>query len=322
MGKSSLIFKVPLDGEYPEGTTVRTLRENEFLQLDGEKVYVYARDLEGHSHMVCGVDLTHRATPEWADERDDVQGSSLLRRLGSEGPTGCGRQNGNRETSCLRSRRSNVRHRGRHLMPMNGMPQMARLRYPRCHRLERKRKATMRQIKEHLTNLVLSRRRILSLSLWMTTSAEEWDSSGPASWDKILREMEQNSLEDVGAMNYREGVREEKWGMLDLKNIQFPKVTAQSVKRATLLQYFEVDFIRAMGIISPAAATYAKAVIAGVHRDLPVYRKRDMSTTVRDWTGKMVEELWHTRAEAAVNLALQTAGVSTEALEKAANAQT
>ena len=143
------------------------------------------------------------------------------------------------------------------------------------------------------------------------------DSSGPASWDRILREMEQNSLEDVGTMNYREGVREEKWGMLDLKNIQFPKVTAQSVKRVTLLQYFEVDFIRAMGIISPAAATYAKAVIAGVHRDLPVYRKRDMSTTVRDWTGKMVEELWHTRAEAAVNLALQTAGVSAESLEMA-----
>ena len=78
------------------------------------------------------------------------------------------------------------------------------------------------------------------------------DSSGPASWDKLLREMEQNSLVDVGTMNYREGVREEKWGMLDLKSVQFPKLTTQSVKRATLLQYFEVDFIRAMGIISPA----------------------------------------------------------------------
>ena len=44
MGKSSLIFKVPLEGEYPEGTTVRTLRENEFLQVDGEDVYVYARE--------------------------------------------------------------------------------------------------------------------------------------------------------------------------------------------------------------------------------------------------------------------------------------
>ena len=73
MGKSSLIFKVPLDGEYPEGTTMRTLRENEFLQLDGEDVYVYARDLDGQCHMVCGVDLTHRASPEWSEERDDVQ---------------------------------------------------------------------------------------------------------------------------------------------------------------------------------------------------------------------------------------------------------
>ena len=143
------------------------------------------------------------------------------------------------------------------------------------------------------------------------------DSSGPASWDKLLREMEQNSLVDVGTMNYREGVREEKWGMLDLKSVQFPKLTTQSVKRATLLQYFEVDFIRAMGIISPAAATYGKAVIAGVHRDLPVYRKRDISTTNRDWTEKTVEEVWHTRAEAAVNLALQHAGISSECMDMA-----
>ena len=54
-------------------------------------------------------------------------------------------------------------------------------------------------------------------------------------------------MEDVGSMNYKAGVREEKWGMLDLKNVQFPKTTSQSVKGATLLQHFE-------GIISPAAA--------------------------------------------------------------------
>ena len=79
MGKSSLIFKVPLNGEYPEGTTVRTLRENEFLQLDGEQVYVYAQDLEGQSHMVCGVDLVHQAPPEWAEERDEVQDQVIFR---------------------------------------------------------------------------------------------------------------------------------------------------------------------------------------------------------------------------------------------------
>ena len=73
LGKSSLIFKVPLDGEYPEGTAVRTLQENEFLQVDGENVYVYERRPDGASHLVCGVDLTYRASPEWAEERDDVQ---------------------------------------------------------------------------------------------------------------------------------------------------------------------------------------------------------------------------------------------------------
>ena len=73
LGKSSLIFKAPLDGEYPEGTIVPSLRDNEFLQLDGENVYVYARNADGESHLVCGVDLTYRATPEWAEERDDVQ---------------------------------------------------------------------------------------------------------------------------------------------------------------------------------------------------------------------------------------------------------
>ena len=141
------------------------------------------------------------------------------------------------------------------------------------------------------------------------------DTSGPASWDRILWEMEEVSPADVGCMNYKAGVREEKWGMLDLKTLQFPKTTTQSVKRATLLQHFEADFVRAMGIISPAAAAYGKAVLAGVHRDLPVYRRRDDETTNRDWTAKPVEEEWHGRAEAAVNLALQSIGISQECLE-------
>ena len=140
------------------------------------------------------------------------------------------------------------------------------------------------------------------------------DTTGPASWNQMLRDMECGSLEDVGTMNYKAGVREEKWGMLDLKTLQFPKTTLQSMKRATLLQHFEADFVRAMGTISPAAATYAKAVIAGVNRDLPVYRRRDDETTKRDWTVKTVED-WHDCAEAAVNFALQSVGISQECLE-------
>ena len=56
LGKSSLIFKVPLDGVYPEKTVVRTLQENEFFQVDGENVYVYERRSDGEPHLVCGVD--------------------------------------------------------------------------------------------------------------------------------------------------------------------------------------------------------------------------------------------------------------------------
>ena len=316
MGKSSLIFKVPLNGEYPEGTTVRTLRENEFLQLDGEHVYVYAQDLEGQSHMVCGVDLVHQAPPEWAEERDEVQDQAYSddldqrvrravdARMAASRPVVSG-ANGPMVPPWTASHA----HEWSASNGQTGVPIL-----PSFGKKEEGEPAQEQGL--GCQNQVKQEEDVKFESL-DDYFCRGMDSSGPASWDKILREMEQNSLEDVGAMNYREGVREEKWGMLDLKNIQFPKVTAQSVKRATLLQYFEVDFIRAMGIISPAAATYAKAVIAGVHRDLPVYRKRDMSTTVRDWTGKMVEELWHTRAEAAVNLALQTAGVSAESLEMA-----
>ena len=43
------------------------------------------------------------------------------------------------------------------------------------------------------------------------------DTSGPASWDRVLREMERGSLEDVGSMNYKMGVREEV-GHVGLKN--------------------------------------------------------------------------------------------------------
>ena len=67
-----------------------------------------------------------------------------------------------------------------------------------------------------------------------------------------------------------------------------------------------------MGIISPSAALRAQAVIAGVQQDLPIYRRRDMETTQKDWTSKLPEEQWHSRAEATVNLQLQHVGATQE----------
>ena len=79
ISKGSLIFRVPLENEYPEGTTVRPIRDNEFLQIEGEDLYV------------CSVDLIQREPLERAEERDDLQDrSSLLQRSGPEGPESSG----------------------------------------------------------------------------------------------------------------------------------------------------------------------------------------------------------------------------------------
>ena len=57
ISKGSLIFRVPLEDDYLEGTTIKQIRDNEFLQIEGEDLYVYSRDLDGEIHFVCSVDL-------------------------------------------------------------------------------------------------------------------------------------------------------------------------------------------------------------------------------------------------------------------------
>ena len=138
------------------------------------------------------------------------------------------------------------------------------------------------------------------------------DTSGPAAWGQVLQRMADGDLPDVGCLNAREGGREEKWTSFDLPSVKFPSTQTSSVKRATLIQNFEADFIRAMGIISPSAALYAQAVIAEVQKALPIYRRRDMETTQKDWTIRLPEEQWHSRAEAVVNLQLQHVGIRQE----------
>ena len=147
------------------------------------------------------------------------------------------------------------------------------------------------------------------------------DTSGPAAWAKVLLDMATGDLPDVGALNAREGVREEKWTSFDLRTVKFLSTQTSSVWRAVLIQNFEADFTRAMGIISPSAALYAQAVIAGVQKDLPVYRRRNAETTQRDWTSKLPEEHWHSRAEAVVNLQLQNVGISQECWDLRAHAE-
>ena len=43
INKGSLVFRFPLERDYPEGTVVRPLEDNEFLQAEGDRLCLYRR---------------------------------------------------------------------------------------------------------------------------------------------------------------------------------------------------------------------------------------------------------------------------------------
>ena len=71
--KGSLIFRFPLERGYPEGTVVRALNENEFLQAEGDQLCVYRRGDDDDIHFVCRVDMLERVNPERAGDVDEAQ---------------------------------------------------------------------------------------------------------------------------------------------------------------------------------------------------------------------------------------------------------
>ena len=73
IGKGSLIFRFPIEGDYPEGTVIRPLADAEFLQAEGDRLCVYRRGLDDDVHYVCRVDLIERALQERASEGDEAQ---------------------------------------------------------------------------------------------------------------------------------------------------------------------------------------------------------------------------------------------------------
>ena len=132
---------------------------------------------------------------------------------------------------------------------------------------------------------VSSRKMILHNLRWMTTSVRAWIPQDLPHGKRCFEEWKMALYLMWVCLNSRAGVREEKWTSLDLRPLKFPSTTTSSVKRATLIQNFKADFIRAMGIISPSAALCAQAVIVGVQRDLPIYRRRDAETTWKEFEG-------------------------------------
>ena len=195
LGKSSLIFKVPLDGEYPEGTTVRSLRENEFLQLDGEDVYVYARAADGECHLVCGVDLTHRATPEWADERDDAQDQAYADDLDQRVQRAVDAR--------MAAPRPVVSGAGGPMVPPWSASQAhewessnSQRQVPLLPSFGKKEEGDPPQEQGAPRDNRVKQEEDIKFDSLDDYFCRGMDSSGPASWDKLLREMEQGSLVD------------------------------------------------------------------------------------------------------------------------------
>ena len=325
VGKGSLIFRFPIERNYPEGTVIRPLADDEFLQSEGDHLCVYRRGPDDDIHYVCRVDLMERVNPERANEGDEAQEHAYgdleldarIQRLleAREAPQG---QGGGVSGVMLPPLPSAPRGRVPFIEGPANLPAFGQGDGGCSRREEDRGDDAGRQTGEagaRETNLPSHVR--VKQEDETTSPLDEYfckgmDTSGPAAWATVLQEMTEGSLPDVGQLNAREGVREEKWVAFDLRTVKFPPTQTSSVRRATLIQNFEADFIRAMGIISPSAALYAQAVIAGVQQDLPIYRRRDDKTTGKDWTTKLPEEQWHSRAKAVVNLQLQHVGISQE----------
>ena len=64
--KGSLVFRFPIERNYPEGIVIRPLAENEFIQSEGDRLCVYRRGPDDDIHYVCRVNLLERVTPKGA----------------------------------------------------------------------------------------------------------------------------------------------------------------------------------------------------------------------------------------------------------------
>ena len=294
--KSSLVFRFPIEREYPEGTVIRPLAENEFIQSEGDHLCVYRRGPDDDIHYICRVDLLERVTPERGSEVDEPQehayGEDLearIQRIIEAREAAQSRSGGVSGVMVLplssaHEWRQPLQARAVDL-PIFGQGTDGQSRREEVQGAEQGRSADQGHAREaNAVPYVRVKQEEDSLSPLDEYFCKGMDTSGPAAWATVLQDMASGNLPEVGQLNAREGVREEKWVSFDQRTVKFPSTQTSSVRRATLIQNFEADFTRAMGIISLSAALYAQAVIAGVQQDLPIYRRRDVETTAKDWT--------------------------------------
>ena len=307
---------------------IRPLADDEFLQAEGDRLCVYRKGSDDDVHYVCRVDLIKRALPERASEGDEAQDHAYgdleldarIQRIIEAREASQGQ--GEAVSGVMPPP---VRQAPRGRLPFGDLPPELPAfgqglrggasrgedqrndagRHPEESGVQERNGTSQWRVKRELQDEESS-----PLDDYF---CKGMDTSGPAAWATVLQEMTEGSLPDVGQVNAREGVREEKWVALDLRTTKFPPTQTSSVRRATLIQNFEADFIRAMGIISPAAALYAQAAIAGVQQDLPVYRKRgrshDSSRLDKEVAGRAVAQQSRGRCEPPASAYRYLAGV-------------
>ena len=183
MGKSSLIFKVPLNGEYPEGTTVRTLLkvpvEWRVSLLEGTTVRrpcATCGRMSSSSWMasmstsmrriwrgkaIWCVEwiwyIRHPLSGQKKEMKSRIKHIQMIWIRGSEEPW---MQEWQLRDQLSQEQTARWCHLGRHLMPMSGVPRMARQEYPYFHRSARRKKVSSPRNRVWVTKTRSSKRRM------------------------------------------------------------------------------------------------------------------------------------------------------------------
>ena len=248
VGKGSLIFRFPIEGDYPEGTVIRPLADDKFLQAEGDRLCVYRRGTDDDVHYVCRVDLIERAVPERASEGDEAQDHAYgdleldarIQRLIEARETP---QSQGGATSGVMPPPMRQAPRGR--VPFIDLPAELPV-FGQGARGDSSRGEDQGNDAGRRPDESGAQGRS-GTSQWRVKQEDEssspldeyfckgMDTSGPAAWAAVLQDMTEGSLPDVGHLNAREGAREEKWVALDLRTTKFPPTQTSSVRRATLI---------------------------------------------------------------------------------------
>ena len=216
--KGSLIFRFPIERDYPEGTVIRPLADDEFLQSEGDRLCVYRRGSDDDIHYVCRVDLMERVNPERVSEVDEAQEHAYgegdlearVRRIleAREAAQGQGGGiSGVMIPPLSAAPEGSAPFRARAV----DLPAFGQSGDGQSHREPDAGRPIGDTNGHDGTSYLRVKQEDEAYSPLDEYFCKGMDTSGPAAWATVLRDMTAGNLPDVGQLNAREGVREENW---------------------------------------------------------------------------------------------------------------